>query len=141
MTCDGSCRLCFKLRKDCECIAGRRGGKVIDDFHPAYAIALEYIRTETFFGKVKHEQALALIQAARLETLNSGERVEGFARMRLDKDARRLVQMADGRLYATRAKMSELAHTATDEQQVRESSNASIMQRYRDRILTPVKPI
>jgi hypothetical protein len=109
---DATCRLCFKLRRDCECIAGRRGGKQIDDFHPAFAIAHEYIREEMFFGKEKHKTALELLKSSKAMYLEDyiqshGRNLEGFERMRLDKDDLRLERMADGRLFATMQKMRD----------------------------------
>lgn len=131
---ESACGLCGKLRnRGCECF--RRGGKCIDDFHPAYSIAHEYITTEKFFGSEKHETALALIQDARLETLSSSEcQVVGFDRMRLDKDAQRLKAMADGRLFATRQKMAEKHDSQSD--QVRVSTSADVLARYRQRTKT-----
>lgn len=132
MACEGICGICHVSRSQCQCIAGRRGGKVIDDFLPLFDTARTYILTEKFFGKDKHEIALALIGETRNEAIHTETPPMGFDRMRIDRDAKRLVAMADGKLFATRQKMAE----QKDDERGKRANSTDVLERYRQRMRT-----
>jgi hypothetical protein len=104
------CRLCHVPRMRCQCIAGRRGGRIVDSYHKSLDVAAEYILTERFFGREKLETALEMLAHVRttIRTLVASSSLDGRELMQVDKDVERLTRKAKGRFFATVTKMAEM---------------------------------
>jgi hypothetical protein len=62
----------------------------------------------------------------------SGE-IDGFTFARIDRDAHRLVQKADAKLYATRQKLSERDRNAKHRNSDKRAMSIAVLEQYRAR--------
>lgn len=109
MPCVGVCTICKHNRDSrlCTCLGRRRNA---DPFHEGFNEAVEFIEETRFFGNDARDDAYALIGSVRQQfyaDVASGKLKDGDILKRIDRDATRLRERADGRLYATRQKLSE----------------------------------
>lgn len=109
MSCSGVCTLCGMSRDSrlCTCLQRRHNS---DPIHESLADAETFIRETRFFGNQAHEDALAKILAERqvmYAKVTDGTITDSTILIRIDRDAKRLKELADGKLYNTRQKMAE----------------------------------
>ena|ERR1700744_450242 len=131
MGCAGDCSMCHSPRSECQCF--RRGGREVVNTYASLKPVEEFISTEPFFGREKHSDALALIQHERQQVLAAvaSGNLDGRVLMKVDADCKRLVRMADGKLYATRSKMIERKQDSKGTPHSdRMASNEEVLQRY-----------
>lgn len=111
------CTICHVPRKLCQCIAGRRGGRVVDSFDHCLDAAVEYITNEKFFGEAKLSTALEMLASARCDIRSqvASGTMNGRRLMQVDKDVERLVIKAKGRYFATGQRWREMTPAQRNE--------------------------
>jgi hypothetical protein len=133
------CRLCQATRKSCQCIAGRRGGQVVDTYHPCLDVAVEYITNEKFFGRAKLNIALEMLASARCDIRSqvASGKMDGRQLMQVDKDVERLTRKAKGRFFGTVTKMAEMPKSEREAKSGNASKSvAEMLEGYRNRMQT-----